>query len=39
MTTLRNTRGGNMPNLIQRRKDCEQFGAENCMKIDKNQLC
>ena len=28
IATLRNARGGNMPNLIQVVKDCEKFGAE-----------
>ena len=28
IATLRNARGGNMPNLLQVAKDCEQFGAE-----------
>ena len=28
IATLRNARGGNMPNLIQVVKDCESFGAE-----------
>ena len=28
VATLRNSRGGNLPNLIQVAKDCEAFGAE-----------
>ena len=28
IATLRNARGGNMPNLLQVAKDCERFGAE-----------
>ncbi|MBX2845644.1 MAG: pyridoxine 5'-phosphate synthase [Saprospiraceae bacterium] len=28
VATLRNARGGNIPNLIQVAKDCERFGAE-----------
>jgi pyridoxine 5-phosphate synthase len=28
IATLRNSRGGNNPNLIQVAKDCEAFGAE-----------
>lgn len=28
VATIRNARGGNMPNLIQVAKDCEKFGAE-----------
>ena len=28
IATLRNARGGNMPNLIQTAKDCERFGAQ-----------
>ena len=28
LATLRNARGGNMPNLIQSAKDIERFGAE-----------
>lgn len=28
IATIRNARGGNMPNLIQVAKDCEKFGAE-----------
>ena len=28
IATLRNARGGNMPDLIQVAKDCERFGAE-----------
>lgn len=28
IATLRNARGGNLPNLVQVAKDCEKFGAE-----------
>jgi len=28
VATLRNARGGNLPNLVQVAKDCEEFGAE-----------
>lgn len=28
IATIRNARGGNLPNLVQMAKDCEQFGAE-----------
>lgn len=28
IATLRNARGGNMPNVLQAAKDCERFGAE-----------
>ncbi len=28
IATLRNSRGGNVPNVLQVAKDCEQFGAE-----------
>ena len=28
IATLRNSRGGNNPNLVQVAKDCERFGAE-----------
>ena len=28
IATIRNARGGNLPNLIQVAKDCEKYGAE-----------
>ncbi|MEY2828550.1 MAG: hypothetical protein RIQ33_408, partial [Bacteroidota bacterium] len=28
VATLRNARGGNLPNVIQFAKDCEMYGAE-----------
>ncbi|HEY9082694.1 MAG TPA: pyridoxine 5'-phosphate synthase [Vicingaceae bacterium] len=28
IATIRNARGGNLPNLVQMAKDCEKFGAE-----------
>ena len=28
VATIRNARGGNVPNLIQVAKDCERFGAQ-----------
>ena len=28
IATLRNARGGNLPNLLQVAKDCEKFGAD-----------
>jgi pyridoxine 5-phosphate synthase len=28
IATLRNARGGNLPDLIQVAKDCEEFGAQ-----------
>ena len=28
IATLRNARGGNVPNVVQFAKDCERFGAD-----------
>ena len=28
IATIRNARGGNMPDLLKAAKDCEKFGAE-----------
>ena len=28
IATIRNARGGNLPDLVQMAKDCEKFGAE-----------